>query len=461
VTDVIHWYQPRGACKDLMECRADEVLISGPAGTGKSRACLEKVHTMALLNPGMKALLLRKTLVSLTASGLVTWREKVAAEALAAKLVWWYGGSQQEPAQYKYRNGSRVVVGGLDDPTKIMSTEYDLIYVQEAIELTVTDWENATTRLRNGVVSFQQLIADTNPDRPTHWLYERTKTDATKIMHSRHTDNPTLYDEHGELTEHGRSYMKRLDALTGVRRSRLLEGKWVAAEGLVYDFDPAVHMIDRYPIPPEWPRVWVVDFGHTNPFVVQFWAGHPDGRWIRYREIYMSGRTVDMHARTIMQHVSVPDPEWRGETRYAHQGRIWTEPKPQAIVCDHDAGDRATLTAEVGRGTVAAFKDVDKGIQGVERRLRVAWGPSDDRHPGIEFMRDSLVERDETLREAGKPTCTEEEFPAYVYPPQTARVAATKAPPEAPIKKDDHGMDATRYFVAYEDLAPRGRVRFM
>jgi PBSX family phage terminase large subunit len=461
VTDVVHWYQPRGACQALMECRADEVLISGPAGTGKSRACMEKVHTMALLNPGMRALLLRKTLVSLTASGLVTWREKVAKEALDAGIMRWYGGSQQEPAQYQYRNGSRVVVGGLDDPTKIMSTEYDLIYVQEAIELTVTDWENASTRLRNGVVSFQQLIADTNPERPTHWLYERTKTNATKILHSRHTDNPMLYGLDGKLTEAGARYMARLNALTGVRRSRLLEGKWVSADGLVYDFDPAIHMVDRFPIPAQWPRVWSVDFGYTNPFVVQFWAGHPDGRWIRYREIYMSSRTVDQHAKTIMNYVSEPDRGWRGSTRYAHEGRVWTEPKPQTIICDHDAGDRATLSAEIGRGTTAAYKDVDKGIQAVQRRLRSTWGPPNDQHPGIEFMRDSLVERDTALAEAGKPTCTEEEFPGYVYPPQSARVAETKAPPEAPIKKDDHGMDATRYFVAGQDLAPRGRVRFM
>jgi len=33
-----------------MHAQDDEVLLSGPAGTGKSRACLEKVHLMALMN---------------------------------------------------------------------------------------------------------------------------------------------------------------------------------------------------------------------------------------------------------------------------------------------------------------------------------------------------------------------------------------------------------------------------
>ena len=40
---------------------------------------------------------------------------------------------------YHYPNGSEVVVGGLDKPSKVMSTEYDLVYVQEAIELFEND----------------------------------------------------------------------------------------------------------------------------------------------------------------------------------------------------------------------------------------------------------------------------------------------------------------------------------
>src|SRR3990167_5067145 len=59
-------YQPFGACLDLFYTRADEVLISGPAGTGKSRACLEKLHLCASKYPGMRGLMIRKTRESLT-----------------------------------------------------------------------------------------------------------------------------------------------------------------------------------------------------------------------------------------------------------------------------------------------------------------------------------------------------------------------------------------------------------
>src|SRR3990167_5289188 len=66
-------YQPFGACLDLFYTRADEVLISGPAGTGKSRACLEKLHLCASKYPGMRGLMIRKTRESLTQSAMVTF----------------------------------------------------------------------------------------------------------------------------------------------------------------------------------------------------------------------------------------------------------------------------------------------------------------------------------------------------------------------------------------------------
>src|SRR5690554_2534048 len=123
--ELVHTYRPRGTAVQVMEAREDEVLVCGPAGTGKSRVCLEKLHLVALLNPGMRGLIVRKTSVSLGSTTLVTWREQVIKEALATGTVHFYGGSPQEAASYRYDNGSVIVVGGMDKATKIMSSEYD------------------------------------------------------------------------------------------------------------------------------------------------------------------------------------------------------------------------------------------------------------------------------------------------------------------------------------------------
>ncbi|MET8864658.1 phage terminase large subunit [Nonomuraea sp. NPDC004580] len=434
-----HHYRPRGAAAEVFACRAPEVLLSGPAGTGKSRAALEKLHAMMLANPGARGLIVRKTLVSLGSTGLVTWREKVVPESIAAGHVTWYGGSQQEAAAYRYSNGSTVVVGGLDKPQKVMSSEYDVIFVQEAIELTVDDWEALTTRLRNGRISFQQLIADCNPWTPSHWLKQRADRGDTLMLHSRHEDNPVLFNPDGTLTEVGADYIGKLDRLTGVRHARLRHGKWVAAEGLIYEeWDPAVHMVDRFPIPESWSRWWAVDFGFTNPFVWQDWAEDPDGRLYLVREIYRTRTLVEDHAKHILCLVA--------------PGGKWTEPRPRAIICDHDAEDRATLERHLGLSTKAAAKTVSDGIQAVQARLR----PAGDGKPRLFVLRDALVGRDAELEDAKKPCSTVEEVTGYVWDSSPG-----KPPKETPVKQDDHGMDALRYMVAQRDLGAMPRIRIL
>jgi phage terminase large subunit len=70
-------YFPRGAARQLWACQAPEVLIAGPAGTGKRRACLEVLHWNATEYPGYRGLICRKTRESITESVLVTFEEKV------------------------------------------------------------------------------------------------------------------------------------------------------------------------------------------------------------------------------------------------------------------------------------------------------------------------------------------------------------------------------------------------
>src|SRR5262245_63283359 len=77
-------YQPFGAALKLFYSREPEVLLSGPAGTGKSRALFEKLHYCAQNWPGARFLIVRKTRSSLTESGLVTWEDKVLAQTSAA-----------------------------------------------------------------------------------------------------------------------------------------------------------------------------------------------------------------------------------------------------------------------------------------------------------------------------------------------------------------------------------------
>ena len=431
-----HHFEPRGAARAMMNSRASEVLISGAAGTGKSRAVLEKINLMCMLTPGTRALIARKTARSLATSALRTWERDVVPEGLKTGAVHFYGGSAREPAQYQYPdNGSAVVIGGLDDPMKIMSTEYDVAFIQECTEVSEEDWESVSIRLRNGALKsgLHQLIGDCNPSHPTHWLLERAKSGKLQHLVSAHEDNPRYFHADGTPTTEGVAYIARLDSLTGVRYLRLRKNIWAAAEGVIYEsFDRNLHVIPRFPVPANWERIWTIDCGFTNPFVWQDWALDHDRRAYLVREIYMTGRLVEDHARQIM----------------ALGG-----PAPSAVVVDHDAEDRATFERHTGFGTVPAHKAVTEGIELVESRLRLAG----DGKPRMMFFEDALIERDPSLVERKLPTCTVDEIPGYIW---AAEPPGGDRKQRQPVKRNDHGADAARYLTAEIDLHGPTNVRW-
>ena len=381
-TDTVVDFEVRGAAKALfLDDDSTEILLSGAAGTGKSVAALMLLHLECLETPGMRALIVRKTHASLTASTLVTFRQKVAAEAIAAGLLRFYGGSAQEPAAFRYTNGSVIVVGGLDRASRLLSTEYDACFIDEAIEVSEEDLDTIVTRLRNGVWSRQQLIMCTNPGAPTHHLKQRVDAGRTRILYSVHEDNPRMFAG-GAWTEYGSSYLARLDSLTGPRYQRMRWGKWVAAEGLIYDeFDPATHLVDRFDIPADWTTWVTVDFGFNHPFVAQIWREDGDGRLYLQREIFKTETLVEDHAKQLKSVLA--------------QLKL----RPRAVICDHDAEDRATLERHLGMGTSPAKKTVSDGIQAVQSRLKA----KADGKPRLFVLQDAVVKRDPKLVEAHHP----------------------------------------------------------
>lgn len=415
-------YQPFGAALDVLYSREPEVMLSGPAGTGKSRASLEKLHICARKYPKMRGAIARKTRRSITQSAMVTFNRKVLTPD--ARVTY-----HHTDHEYRYPNGSVLVIDGLDKNSKLMSTEFDIIYVMEARELTLDDWEALSTRCRWGVMPYQQLIGDTNPDSPAHWIYKRYQEGRLPMLESVHQDNPALFNRKtGQWTEIGKAYIERLARLTGVRRARYLDGLWVQAEGVVYpEFDRLRHWIPPFPIPNYWPRVRVIDFGYVHPFVCHWYALSPYGQLILYRELYGVGRLVSEWAKVIQAYS-------RGE-RYI------------ATVTDHDAEGRATLEAALGIQTTPARKAVKTGIEAVKTRLTREVYHGEDKVPALVIFNDALIFIDETLELEKQPTSIIDEFPSYIW----EKAADGTYKPDTPVKRYDHGLDTLRYAVMHID----------
>lgn len=440
------YYRPRGRLQDAWSCHDREVMTDGPAGTGKSRMWLDRVYQLAQKYPGSRHLVCRKTRESLTESALVTFEQKV----LPPFTPWAMNQMRKVRQAYLLPNASTIVVGGLDKPEKLFSTEYDTIYVQEATELMEEEWELFLRSLRNGKMPYQQIVGDCNPGPPSHWIKQRSNAGSLRLFQSRHEDNPELWDDRaGTWTQKGREYLEILDALTGVRYKRLRLGLWVAAENVVYaEYDPAIHMVDEQDIPKEWTRYRAIDFGFTNPFVCQWWAEDPDGRLYRYRELYGSQRLVRDWAHDIYElsegeriQATITDHDVEGRSNLE---RHMTHPAAYCPELKHPAPDNTKY--KTFSMTVAATKDVEEGIEAVAIRLR----PAADGKPRLFLMRGALVKRDTLLEDRKRPTCTEEEIEAYTWD-QAKSQKYGEVILEEPLKKDDHGVDAARYMVMYLD----------
>jgi phage terminase large subunit len=241
-----------------------ECLIVGPAGTGKTFGVLAVLHAIAKKYPNLRILLLRQTRVSLSESVLVTYEQDVLATDGMGGIA--AGASRRNRAGYRYANGTELALGGLDKPGRIFSTSWDIVYINEAVELDEDAWLTVGSRLnrpgRPGCLGW--LVGDTNPGDPSHWLKARCDRGETALWESLHESNPAMHDGRG-WTEAGRLYLEQLDRLRGTLHKRLKLGLWAAGSGQWFDSFGEAHVTERADFDRSWPVHLAVDSGvHTG-----------------------------------------------------------------------------------------------------------------------------------------------------------------------------------------------------
>lgn len=369
-----------------------QVIVSGMARTGKSYAALYKLHKAAEAHKGMRGLIIRKTRESLNESGLLTYERDILGQDNPIIPR----GQRFTRHSYRYQNGSEIVVAGLlasgkDQKAKVMSTEYDLIFVQEAAELLEAEWQQLTTRLSNFRMPYQQIIGDCNPDAPTHWIWRNGQAGKLTLLQSTLTDNPRWWRD-GNWTPEGLEVYTTLGNLTGVQRERYFEGKWVQATGLVYGdewsdgpLDGNVTEAAEY-VPDAGPVFWFVDDGYAgerDPKTGEFTAdSHPrvfllaqqvaDGTIHIFTESYAIKKLADVHLAEVLA-LPYPAPDWAAVDQSAAElrGRM------------HNAGIYTRKGPPSVEESIKVFRDwIAKDANGV-RKLLV--------HPRCRYFRSEMV----------------------------------------------------------------------
>lgn len=436
--------------------RVREVVFRGPAGTGKSRSILQMLALLCLQVPGLRVVLCRRTRKSMTESTLVEWEKCFPPDT-------WASQSRTNRSVYEFPNGSEVACYGLDEPMRLYSTSWDVVYVEEVNEVGISAgaWEEFYRGLRNWRLPTQQLLLGSyNPSTPDHWVERRCDEGKCQRVLTQFQDNPKWHDGLA-WTEEGEAYIAGLKKLTGPRYKRLYLGIPSVAEGVFYpEYDPDVHLADvtmrrderrrlllsckRWGIedsPVEW-TMGAMDFGYDAPGVLQVWAVDTQRRLWLLHEFY---RTMQSH-------------EWWAD-RLIEMHReydllsVFADPSDKEAIARLNyriAIERGQVAQATAPGIVCKANNRKRGDRGGFEAVRSWLSRRIDGTPAVIFSRDSLMhEPEQELKRKGKPACFHEEIANFIF---WKKDDGTRVPDEPDPNCDDHALDSARYLMtgAYE-----------
>lgn len=253
-----------------------------------------------------------------------------------------------------------------------------------------------------------KLYATTNPDHPYHYIYteyitdeKKLKSGMVKVYHFELDDNPNLDDEYKEFIR---------GAYAGFWYLRMIEGKWVVAQGAIYDmWDKNLNTFINDDLVPGFKslaqRYISIDVGTQNATVYLDCWDDGDTVWI-LDEYYYDGRKENKQ---------------KENSEYADDlEKFIGHQYPMFVIVDPSAASfKVTLR---NRG----FRPKDADNEVLE---------------GIRMMSTMISKRKLRVHREKCPNFLQE-VTGYVWDEKAVLRGV-----EQPLKHADHCMDAGRYFV--------------
>ena len=264
---------------------ARHIAYGGARGGGKSWAMRRKFVLLAFRYPGLRLLLLRRTLPELNENHLLPLERELCPAVP-------YHATQRA---FLFPNGSRIKLGYCDreaDVFQYQGQEYDVIGLEEATHFSESQMQFLTTCNRSVRIDFSPRMYYTcNPGGVGHAWVKRLFIDRNYrnseqaedyvFIPARVTDNPVLLKSNPQ-------YLKTLENLPEHLRKAYLDGNWDVLEGQFFqEFDRSRHVVDPTRLPMEWKRFRAMDWGYNDPCCVLWFAVAPDGKLFVYRELYL------------------------------------------------------------------------------------------------------------------------------------------------------------------------------
>lgn len=328
--------------------------------------------------------------------------------------------------------GSSVEVRSAEHPESLVGEGLDWVIMAESAKLKLSHWEKY---IRPALSDKRGKAIFVSTPEGYNWfydMYQRGQDEHFKnwwSLKSPSWDNTIVFPD-GEFDE---EMIEAKETLAREVFDQEYGAEFTSFAGRIYsEWDEEYHVYEKffkqpYKFNPEWENYVAFDFGFRNPFACLNIQVDPVENVYVWEEYYDRNLTTVEHARRLKSII-----QWRVDGGY------------------HDpAGpDEAGVIVQTWQ---------DRQQYNNPRLAEVQLNPApNDWKPGIERVKEWLKLHDDGMGLGMKPrlfvseNCKNllREINTYRVKETTEKASANRDPKEEPRKKDDHAVDALRYFIA-------------
>lgn len=347
----------------FFKAREPYIAYGGARGGGKSWAVRMKAAMLALRYPGIRILIVRRTLPELEENHIRQMQD----------LLRGYSKWSEQKKQLSVAGGSVIRFGYCDaerDVLRYQGQEYDCIFLDEATQLTEYQFQTFRACLR-GVNDFpKRMYITCNPGGVGHAWVKRLFVDRDYRSGERPEEYvfiPAGVMDNTALQASDPDYIHRLEALPYAQREAWLYGNWDVLAGQFFgEWQREVHVCEPFEVPAHWRWYVTMDYG-MDMLAAYLIAVDEQGRAYVTREIYEGRDLGEGHDGVIVSDAAGMLQEMAaGVSVYQ-----WLAPWDMFTARTESGRSVADIFAESGIWLTKTSNDRAAGWAAVRERLKV------------------------------------------------------------------------------------------